>query len=87
MRDGPFYGGSPRICRLPYLDLSSIRRKGYDKGGCKRFLRDFRYAYFGDGKRLTKRRCEEFFSDDKNFIRQPERRLRQMRVVQHQREL
>jgi hypothetical protein len=54
--DGPFYGGSPRIYRLPYLDLSSIRRKAYDKGGCKRFLRDFRYAYFGDGKRLTKRR-------------------------------
>jgi hypothetical protein len=30
-------------------------------------LRDFRRLYFGDHTRLTKRRCEQFFSRRKNF--------------------
>jgi hypothetical protein len=31
-------------------------------------IRDFRTHYFGKRKRLTKDRCEEFFSNDRNFI-------------------
>jgi hypothetical protein len=31
-------------------------------------LREFRRRYFGKHKRLTKERCEEFFSNDANFI-------------------
>jgi hypothetical protein len=31
-------------------------------------IRDFLLNYFGKHKRLTKQRCEEFFSNDANFI-------------------
>ncbi len=31
-------------------------------------IRDFRIHYFGKRKRLTRARCEEFFSNDRNFI-------------------
>jgi hypothetical protein len=66
--DAPFYGG--RVHRLPYLDLSFIRRsRAYDKRGCRYLLRDFRRLYFGEGVRLTKRRCEKFFSKRRNFLR------------------
>jgi hypothetical protein len=55
--------------RLPYLDLSwPLRRKKYDKRGGRILIRDFRIHYFGKQKRLTKERCEEFFSNDRNFI-------------------
>jgi hypothetical protein len=55
--------------RLPYLDLSwPLRRKKYDKrAGCI-MIRDFRTHYFGEHKRLTKGRCEGFFSNDRNFL-------------------
>jgi hypothetical protein len=55
--------------RLPYLDLSSpLRRKKYDKRAARIMIRDFRIQYFGEHKRLTKERCEKFFSNDRNFI-------------------
>jgi hypothetical protein len=31
-------------------------------------IRDFRIHYFGEHKRLTKERGEEFFSNERNFI-------------------
>ena len=56
--------------RLPHLDLSCVRRgKAYDKKGCRNLLRDFRRRYFGKSASATKRRCEEFFSNPKNFVR------------------
>jgi hypothetical protein len=54
--------------RLPHLDLSLCLRRKYDKRGGRILLRDFRIHYFGEHKRLTKKRCEKFFSDQKNFI-------------------
>ena len=54
--------------RLPHLDLSRCLRRQYDKRGGRILLRDFRKHYFGDHKRLTKKRCEKFFSDRSNFI-------------------
>jgi hypothetical protein len=55
--------------RLPYLDLKwPLRGKKYNKRSSRILIRDFRIHYFGDHKRLTKQRCEEFFSDAKNFI-------------------
>ncbi len=55
--------------RLPYLDLLwPLRRKKYDKRSACIMIRDFRINYFGKRKRLTKTRCEEFFSNDRNFI-------------------
>ena len=67
--DSPWRCGT-RSLRLPYLDLSCVRRgKAYDKRGCRNLLRDFRYCYFGNHTRLTKQRCEEFFSDKDNFLK------------------
>ena len=54
--------------RLPYLDLAwPLRRKKYDKRAGRIMIRDFRRHFFGEHKRLTKARCEEFFNDDHNF--------------------
>jgi hypothetical protein len=55
--------------RLPHLDLAlPLRRKKYDKRSGRIMIAEFRLLYFGERKRLTKRRCEEFFSDDRNFL-------------------
>jgi hypothetical protein len=70
--DIPWPCGFHSIRRLPYLDLACIRRgKEYDKRGCRNLLRDFRCHYFGDNTRLTKRRCEQFFSNKDNFLKPP----------------
>jgi hypothetical protein len=54
--------------KLPYLDLSRCLRRQYDKRGGRNLLRDFRRHYFGQHKRLTKKRCGRFFSDRRNFF-------------------
>jgi hypothetical protein len=57
------------VTRLAHLDLAlPLRRKKYDKRAGRIVVRDFRRYFFGERKRLTKRRCEAFFSDDANFI-------------------
>src|SRR5260370_918439 len=67
--DLPWPCGFRSIRRLPYLDLLCVRRgKEYDKRGCRNLLRDFRHHYFGDNTRLNKWRCEQFFSNKKNFL-------------------
>jgi hypothetical protein len=54
--------------RLPYLDLSWLRRrKAHDKRGDQNLIRDFRHHYFRD-RNLTKKRCEAFFENAENFI-------------------
>jgi hypothetical protein len=65
-------GYCPKWNRSARLDFSCICRTGrsYDKAAGKALIRDFRRLYF-DGKNLTKRRCEEFFSDDDNFHLMP----------------
>jgi hypothetical protein len=55
--------------RLPHLDLTwPLRQRRYDKRAGRIVIRDFRRQFFGEHKRLTKRRCEEFFSNDANFL-------------------
>jgi hypothetical protein len=55
--------------RLPYLDFRRpLRGKKYNKRAGRILIRDFRLNYFGKHKRLTKQRCEDFFSNDKNFL-------------------
>jgi len=76
--DASSYCGERWVSRLPYLGLTFIRRRRvYDKRGCRRLLRDFRRLYFGDGIRLTKDRCEEFFSKRRNFLRSAKATQRQ----------
>jgi hypothetical protein len=55
--------------RLPHLNLAlPLGRKRYDKRTGRILTRNFRRQYFGESKRLTKKRCEEFFSNDANFV-------------------
>ena len=55
--------------RRRHLDLSIVRRlRPYDKSGSRSLIRDFRRYFFGQNKRLTKERCEAFFSNDANFV-------------------
>jgi uncharacterized protein (DUF3820 family) len=55
--------------RLPHLDLTwPLRQKRYDKRAGRIVIRDFRRQFFGKHSRLTKQRCEEFFSNDANFL-------------------
>ena len=54
--------------RMPFLDLSWPFRRNYDKRAGRIMIRDFRLHYFGKNKRLTKDRCETFFSNRRNFI-------------------
>jgi hypothetical protein len=55
--------------RLPHLELAwPLRGRKYDKRAGRILIRDFRNNYFGKRKRLTKRRCEKFFSNDKHFL-------------------
>jgi hypothetical protein len=54
--------------RLPYLDLTRALRGKYDKRAGRIMIQDFRIHYFGKHKRLTKDRCEKFFSNDRKFI-------------------
>jgi hypothetical protein len=55
--------------RLPHLDLAlPLRRKAYDTRAGRIMIAAFRRLYFGKHKRLTKKRCEEFFSNDANFV-------------------
>jgi hypothetical protein len=55
--------------RLSHLDLAwPLRGKKYNEQASRILIRDFRLNYFGKHKRLTKQRCEEFFSNDKNFL-------------------
>lgn len=56
-----------------YLDFSYPRDlQTYDKLGNKLMLRAFRKYYFG-GSRLTKQKCESFFSNNQIFILPPEK--------------
>jgi hypothetical protein len=69
----PSHVGSSITARDTHLDLSFVRRgNAYDKTGNTLMLRSFKYYFFGKREaRLTKERCETFFSDPKNFVDQP----------------
>jgi hypothetical protein len=55
--------------RLPHLDLTwPLRQKRYDKRAGRIVIGEFRRQFFGEQRRLTKQRCEEFFSNDDNFL-------------------
>ena len=68
-KNRPTHTGSSATFREDYLDLSTPRRiSEYDKLGCQSIIKGLKYYVFGDSEiRLTKKRCEEFFSDDSNF--------------------
>lgn len=53
-----------------HIDLSVPRwLKDYDKRGFKQIIRDLKFYLFGNtSARMSKQRCEDFFSDDNNFV-------------------
>jgi hypothetical protein len=56
--------------RQHHLDLSIVHRaKPYDKRGGRRLIQCFRHRYFGANTRVTKERCEDFFSNEANFAK------------------
>jgi len=61
--------GPPMICEY-VIDLSTPRRmKQYDKTGYTILIRQVKGILFGrSDHRMTRRRCEDFFNDDSNFI-------------------
>jgi hypothetical protein len=68
----PAHPGSTLIARLQVIDMSvPYRLKKYDKRGNSNFIRTMKSHIFGDkSKRMTKTRCEEFFSYPGNFALQ-----------------
>jgi hypothetical protein len=71
LRRGTLIAECPGHVQSECLDLSRLRaRRVYDKGGGRNLIRDFRRYYFPDHN-LTKRRCDEFFDDDDNFVAVP----------------
>jgi hypothetical protein len=55
--------------RLPHLDLAYFRRGNvHDIRDGRLLIRDFRRLYF-DGLNLTKKRCESFFHNERNFTK------------------
>lgn len=66
----PRHEGGSRTLRKNCIDLSLPRQfKGYDKLGCKMLVGALKHHYFGDsGYKMTRKRCEEFFDEDDNFL-------------------
>ena len=60
----------PRSYRLEVIDMSvPWKHKNYDKQGYKNLLVSLRHNLFGSTScKMTKKRCEEFFSNDDNFV-------------------
>lgn len=65
----PAHDGSSQTLRLKLIDMSVPRQiAAYDKLGCKHLLLSLKFHLFeSKSARLTKKRCEEFFSDESNF--------------------
>lgn len=66
-RDQPRHSGSSR---KDYIDMSAPRTIApYDKLGYKTMLKSVKFFLFGSTKhKMTKDRCEIFFSDENNFV-------------------
>jgi len=61
-------GGSPAF-RKNVIDLRVPRQIAvYDKTGCSLLLGAVKHYLFGANARMTKKRCEDFFSNDDNFM-------------------
>ena len=66
----PHQGSTPTL-RSDHIDMSTPRQqKNYDKRGYRIFLSRLKFHLFGDEtRRMTQKRCEEFFDDETRFHR------------------
>ncbi|ABQ05997.1 MULTISPECIES: hypothetical protein [Flavobacterium] len=62
-------GGSPAF-RTENIDLTVARSiAAYDKSGCRTMIEYLKKYYFGDSSyKMVKKRCEDFFNKDSNFV-------------------
>lgn len=60
----------PNSYRLDVIDMSvPWKHSNYDKSGYNNLLSSLRHNLFGSTScKMTKKRCEEFFSNDDNFV-------------------
>lgn len=65
----PKHAGSTPTSRSEFIDISIPRKIApYDKLGCKLLISNLKYYLVGSKSyKMTKDRCEAFFSDDNNF--------------------
>ena len=65
----PRHRGRSVTFRRSVIDMSLVRQIAkYDKRGYERLIRDLKHHLFGDRQmRMTKQRCEDFYSDHANF--------------------
>ena len=72
-RARPIHNGGNRCFRRDVIDMTVVRKmQDYDKLGYKRFIWGIKdYVFRNSDIRMTKRRCEEFFSNDENFVLPP----------------
>jgi hypothetical protein len=63
----------PDITVSHIIDMSFPQRLStYNKGGYKRMIKDIKCLYYANRSRyMTRRRCEQFFNDDANFVLSP----------------
>lgn len=68
-KNKPIHIGSSSTIRKDVIDFEVVRKiQGYDKTGYKLFLICFKYIFFGSRDYvMTKKRCEVFFENNKNF--------------------
>jgi hypothetical protein len=66
----PEHQGSTRTVRKPVIDMGFPRRVAqYDKQGYRHFLGCLKFILFDDEDyRMTRERCEKFFSNPDNFV-------------------
>jgi len=65
----PHHKGSTKTFRLDHIDMSiPIQQKNYDKLGYRLFLNSMKFHLFdSESISMTKKRCEDFFTDPNNF--------------------
>jgi hypothetical protein len=69
-RSRPEHEGASESFRSDTINLLTPRQiYPFDKRGSKKLIGDLKYYFFGSSSyKMTKRRCEEFFEDDSNFV-------------------
>jgi len=69
-RSLPEHEGASESFRSDTINLLTPRQiYPFDKRGSKKLIGDLKYYFFGSSSyKMTKKRCEEFFEDDSNFV-------------------
>ena len=66
----PYHEGASKAYYMDRIDMYYPKTlKGYDKTGYKIFIRNLKiHIWESENNQITRKRCDDFFSDDANFI-------------------